>query len=319
MDFYFGEKSHSARFVDFLEGVVPTKVRIDSWHDNRYSYTSNLPTLVARVDVRFIGYRVSAVLRLSYLYDYAQLGQPSIIEFIYYSNTPAVTFQISKYTWYFLLSFFLLHFVLRVELLYVEWLISPFQSSEFSFEYVLLRPRFAPGHVHSTSRSTMRFEPRALPVDDRNSRAGEESSHFTRACIDVPGARPHTPPLPTLPICYCPMVQVKHSKKLISADNHSNIFNFHYTYLVTLVPVCKDDVVLLPKRLAEQLGNISRLTLAQRITSAVQFVDPRTAQTADVTEEKVGSISTPCPCSGEILCFVMDACIVRVMANDCWS
>lgn len=25
MDFYFSEKSHSARFVDFLEGVVPTK------------------------------------------------------------------------------------------------------------------------------------------------------------------------------------------------------------------------------------------------------------------------------------------------------
>lgn len=25
MDFYFTEKSHSARFVDFLEGVVPTK------------------------------------------------------------------------------------------------------------------------------------------------------------------------------------------------------------------------------------------------------------------------------------------------------
>lgn len=81
--------------------------------------------------------------------------------------------------------------------------------------------------------------------------------------------------------------QVKHSKKLVSADNHSNIFNFHYTYLVTLVPVCKDDLVLLPKRLAESLGNISRLTVAQRITSAIQFFDPLTAQTADVTEEKV--------------------------------
>lgn len=80
---------------------------------------------------------------------------------------------------------------------------------------------------------------------------------------------------------------MKHSKKLVSADNHSNIFNFHYTYLVTLVPVCKDDLVLLPKRLAEQLGNIDRLVMAQRISSAVQFVDPRTAQTADVTEEKV--------------------------------
>lgn len=80
--------------------------------------------------------------------------------------------------------------------------------------------------------------------------------------------------------------KVKHSKKLVSADNHSNIFNFHYTYLVTLVPVCKDDLVLLPKRLAEQLGNISRLVATQRVTSAVQFVDPLTAQTADVTEEK---------------------------------
>lgn len=80
---------------------------------------------------------------------------------------------------------------------------------------------------------------------------------------------------------------MKHSKKLVSADNHSNIFNFHYTYLVTLVPVCKDDLVLLPKRLAESLGNISRLVVAQRITSAIQFVDPLTAQTADVSEEKV--------------------------------
>lgn len=84
--------------------------------------------------------------------------------------------------------------------------------------------------------------------------------------------------------------QVKHSKKLISADNHSNIFNYHYTYLVTLVPVCKDDLVLLPRRLAEQLGNISRLALAQRISSAVQFVDPLSAQTADVTPEKVRNI-----------------------------
>lgn len=82
---------------------------------------------------------------------------------------------------------------------------------------------------------------------------------------------------------------MKHSKKLISADNHSNTFNFHYTYLVTLVPVCKDDLVLLPKRLAEQLGNISRLVITQRISNVVQFCDPLTAQTADVTEEKVSN------------------------------
>lgn len=81
---------------------------------------------------------------------------------------------------------------------------------------------------------------------------------------------------------------------MVSADNHSNIFNFHYTYLVTLVPVCKDDLVLLPKRLAESHGSISRLVVAQRITSAVQFADPLTAQTADITEEKVGRAAERC-------------------------
>lgn len=114
-----------------------------------------------------------------------------------------------------------------------------------------------------------------------------------RGCLRDPNARFHASelPLPAVPAT-ARMVQVKHSKKLVSADNHSNIFNFHYTYLVSLVPVCKDDLVLLPKRLAEQLGNISRLAVAQRITSSVQFADPLTAQTADVTEEKVSIVTS---------------------------
>lgn len=60
MDFYFTEKSHSARFVDFLEGVVPTKVR--SCRGNRYRYSSSRPTLVVRALVRLNGYRVSAAI-----------------------------------------------------------------------------------------------------------------------------------------------------------------------------------------------------------------------------------------------------------------
>ena len=106
---------------------------------------------------------------------------------------------------------------------------------------------------------------------------------------------------------------MKHSKKLVSADNHSNIFNFHYTYLVTLVPVCKDDLVLLPKRLAETHGNISRLVVAQRITSAVQFVDPLTAQTADVSEEKVRLLLQRCGSrSGSDVPEALLVCIILV-------
>ncbi|CAM9445425.1 unnamed protein product [Discosporangium mesarthrocarpum] len=80
--------------------------------------------------------------------------------------------------------------------------------------------------------------------------------------------------------------RTKNSKKLVSADNHSNVFKFHHTHLVTLLPVCKDDLVLLPRRVAEGLGCIARLVVVQRISSAVHVVDPVTAQTADVTEEK---------------------------------
>eukprot|EP00611_Tribonema_gayanum_P012236 TRINITY_DN2286_c0_g1_i3.p1 TRINITY_DN2286_c0_g1~~TRINITY_DN2286_c0_g1_i3.p1 ORF type:complete len:539 (-),score=244.82 TRINITY_DN2286_c0_g1_i3:140-1756(-) len=76
--------------------------------------------------------------------------------------------------------------------------------------------------------------------------------------------------------------RIKNSKKLISADNHSNTYNFHYTYLVTVAPVCKDDLVLLPARLAETLGQFARLAVVQRISNGIALVDPATAQTADV-------------------------------------
>lgn len=49
MDFYFGERSHSARFVDFLEGVVPTKV--SRWHGRAFSL-SPMPGQTFVVDWR---------------------------------------------------------------------------------------------------------------------------------------------------------------------------------------------------------------------------------------------------------------------------
>ncbi|CAM9242665.1 unnamed protein product [Phaeothamnion confervicola] len=81
-------------------------------------------------------------------------------------------------------------------------------------------------------------------------------------------------------------VKVKHSKKLISADNHSNTFNFSFTYLVTVAPVCKNDLVLLPKRLAAELGSMPRLCLVQRVTDALHLVDPLTAQTAELSADR---------------------------------
>lgn len=53
------------------------------------------------------------------------------------------------------------------------------------------------------------------------------------------------------------MSRIKGSEQLISSDTHSNTSNYKFTYSVEIVPVCKDDLVALPKSLARSWGNIS--------------------------------------------------------------
>ncbi|KAG0724939.1 60S ribosomal export protein NMD3 [Chionoecetes opilio] len=74
-----------------------------------------------------------------------------------------------------------------------------------------------------------------------------------------------------------------HSKKLISHDIHSNTFNYKYTFSVDIVPICKDSVVCLPKKLAHQLGGIGQICVVQRITSNISVIDPSTAQFAEIS------------------------------------
>eukprot|EP00624_Nannochloropsis_granulata_P007803 evm.model.NODE_95_length_15206_cov_22.810799.5 len=83
----------------------------------------------------------------------------------------------------------------------------------------------------------------------------------------------------------CP-VKVKQSKKLVSQDDHSNIFNYKYTSIIEIVPVCKDDLVVLPTKLAQNLGDMARLSLVQRVLNHLHLVDPITGQTADLTADK---------------------------------
>ena len=41
--------------------------------------------------------------------------------------------------------------------------------------------------------------------------------------------------------------RTKQSKQLISHDLRNNDFNYKYCYSVELAPICKDDLVILPK------------------------------------------------------------------------
>ncbi|KAI9836636.1 MAG: ribosome-binding protein [Sarea resinae] len=77
--------------------------------------------------------------------------------------------------------------------------------------------------------------------------------------------------------------KVKKSQELISMDIHTSTKSYKFSYSVELVPICKDDLVALPIKLAKSIGNISPLTLCYRIGTSVNLLDPQTLQTADVS------------------------------------
>jgi nonsense-mediated mRNA decay protein 3 len=70
--------------------------------------------------------------------------------------------------------------------------------------------------------------------------------------------------------------QVAHQLK--SHDIHSNTYNTKTTFSVEVVPLCKDDIVCLPKALSQKLAYIGPLCVVHRVTDRVHLIDPQTAQ-----------------------------------------
>ena len=78
-------------------------------------------------------------------------------------------------------------------------------------------------------------------------------------------------------------IKYKKSEELISQDTHTGSSTYKFSYSVEIAPICRDDLVVLPKKLASHLGNISRLVLCSKISNSIQFLDPCTLQTADIS------------------------------------
>jgi nonsense-mediated mRNA decay protein 3 len=74
----------------------------------------------------------------------------------------------------------------------------------------------------------------------------------------------------------------KTSERLLSADTHSNTANFRFTYSVEIVPICKDDLVCLPPKVARQLGNIDPLTVCTRVANSLHLLHPSTLQSCEL-------------------------------------
>ncbi|KAM0458211.1 hypothetical protein ACHAPV_001586 [Trichoderma viride] len=78
-------------------------------------------------------------------------------------------------------------------------------------------------------------------------------------------------------------VKVKSAQELISMDTHTSKKSYKFTFSAEIVPVCRDDLVALPIKMAKQSGNISPLVLCHKIGTAVYLMDPQTLHTAEVS------------------------------------
>ncbi|KAF8459555.1 nonsense-mediated mRNA decay protein 3 [Terfezia claveryi] len=77
-------------------------------------------------------------------------------------------------------------------------------------------------------------------------------------------------------------VRTKKSEELISQDIHTSTKSFKFTFSVELIPICKDDLICLPPKLAMSIGNISSLVLCQKVANSLHILDPNTLQTAEI-------------------------------------
>jgi nonsense-mediated mRNA decay protein 3 len=57
----------------------------------------------------------------------------------------------------------------------------------------------------------------------------------------------------------------RHDRQLVSHDTHTAEYNYKYTMSTEIVPICKDDLICLPAKLAHQLGQLGPLVLCTKV------------------------------------------------------
>jgi nonsense-mediated mRNA decay protein 3 len=64
----------------------------------------------------------------------------------------------------------------------------------------------------------------------------------------------------------------------------SNVFNYKYTYLVEIAPVCKDDIIIFDRATSKALGGIGPVMLCHKLSSTIHLIDPLTLLTYEFDE-----------------------------------
>ena len=81
-------------------------------------------------------------------------------------------------------------------------------------------------------------------------------------------------------------IRARNDKQLVSHDANSNTYNYRFTFMVDIVPVCKDDVAVIPFKLSKEFGLVGPVMLCTRVSNSLQFTDPVTMRQIWIDAEK---------------------------------
>ncbi|GMH97163.1 hypothetical protein TrVE_jg7842 [Triparma verrucosa] len=83
-------------------------------------------------------------------------------------------------------------------------------------------------------------------------------------------------------------VRTKHTQKLVSTDNHSNTANVRHTFICDVVPLERDDLVLLSKQCASGMGVLrGRIGLVIKVGNNVRIIDVACSRVSNVNDSSV--------------------------------
>ncbi|KAK3003640.1 hypothetical protein RJ639_018498 [Escallonia herrerae] len=71
-------------------------------------------------------------------------------------------------------------------------------------------------------------------------------------------------------------VRSRHDKQLVSHDSKSNNYNYKYTFSVEICPICREDLICLPPKVAVTLGNLGPLVICTKVSNNIALMDPFT-------------------------------------------
>lgn len=75
-------------------------------------------------------------------------------------------------------------------------------------------------------------------------------------------------------------IKSRNDKQLVSHDLKSNNYNYKYTFSVEICPICREDLICLPPKVAAGLGNLGPLVLCTKVSNNIMLVDPFTLRHA---------------------------------------